>query len=115
MKNSLFKRAIAVAAAAPLALTQCLTVANAASVNNAGIAAVENETVAESEKSIKLNGEGGLLYIAPGKDATEKDYYMVGNEALAGLELTGALSQRIPHGMTLLLVSLQLRAAQQVL
>ena len=89
MKNSLFKRAIAVAAAAPLALTQCLTVANAASVNNAGIAAVENETVAESEKSIKLNGEGGLLYIAPGKDATEKDYYMVGNEALAGLELTG--------------------------
>ena len=29
MKNSLFKRAIAAAAAVPLALTQCLTFANA--------------------------------------------------------------------------------------
>lgn len=88
MKNSLFKRAFAVAAVAPLALTQCLTVANAASINNADIAAVVNETVAASDKSITLTGEDGLAYINPGKEADEKDYYMVGEEALADIELT---------------------------
>ena len=88
MKNSLFKRAFAVAAAAPLALTQCLTVANAASINNADIAVVANDTVTASDKSITLNGEGGLAYITPGKEADGKDYYMVGDTALAGLELT---------------------------
>ena len=88
MKNSLFKRAFAVAAAAPLALTQCLTVANAASINNADIAAVANETVT-ADQSITLKGEGGLSYITPGKEADGKDYYMVGDAALASLgELT---------------------------
>ena len=75
MKNSLFKRAFATAAAVPLALTQCLTVANAASINNADIAAVENETVAAADKAVTLNGEGGLVYITPGKEADGNDYY----------------------------------------
>lgn len=75
MKNSLFKRAFAAAAAVPLALTQCLTVANAASINNADIAAVEAETVAADNKTVTLNGEGGLVYITPGKEADGNDYY----------------------------------------
>ena len=43
MKNSLFKRAIAVAAAAPLALTQCLTYANAVSND-----AVQTEAIVQA-------------------------------------------------------------------
>lgn len=44
MKNSLFKRAIAAAAAVPLALTQCLTYANAVSTNEvAGTVKVQAE------------------------------------------------------------------------
>ncbi|MBO7473742.1 MAG: cellulose-binding protein CttA-related protein [Ruminococcus sp.] len=44
MKNSLFKRAIAAAAAVPLALTQCLTYANAVSTNQvAGTVKVQAE------------------------------------------------------------------------
>lgn len=85
MKNSLFKRAFAVAAAAPLALTQCLTVANAANISNADIAAVEDETVAASGKAITLDGEGGLTYITPDKEIDGKDYYMFGDTALADI------------------------------
>jgi len=85
MKNSLFKRAIAVAASAPLALTQCLTVANAASINNADIAAVANETFT-ADKTVKLNGTDGLIYIEPGKDDNEKDYYITDGKALADIE-----------------------------
>ncbi len=85
MKNSLFKRAIAVAASAPLALTQCLTVANAASINNADIAAVANETFT-ADKTVKLNGTDGLIYIEPGKDDNDKDYYITDGKALADIE-----------------------------
>ena len=85
MKNSLFKRAIAVAASAPLALTQCLTVANAASINNADITAVANETFT-ADNSVTLNGTDGLIYIEPGKDDTDKDYYITDGTALADIE-----------------------------
>ena len=57
MKNSLFKRAIAVAAAAPLALTQCLTYANAVSND-----AVQTEAIVQAERSSALT-LGDLLYI----------------------------------------------------
>ena len=57
MKNSLFKRAIAVAAAAPLALTQCLTYANAVSND-----AVQTEAIVQAESSSALT-LGDLLYI----------------------------------------------------
>jgi len=57
MKNSLFKRAIAVAAAAPLALTQCLTYTNAVSND-----AVQTEASVQAESSSALT-LGDLLYI----------------------------------------------------
>ena len=56
MKNSLFKRAIATAAAVPLALTQCLTYANAVSTDFVKAPA---QNVQEGE-SLKLEN---LLYI----------------------------------------------------
>ena len=83
MKNSLFKRAFAVAAAAPLALTQCLTVANAASVDNAALAVVANDAATESSNSITLEGENGLTYITPGAGVDDSDDYMVGEDKLA--------------------------------
>ena len=59
MKNSLFKRAIAAAAAVPLALTQCLSYANAVSVGD--VKAPAQNVQAESEE-LTLDK---LLYIAP--------------------------------------------------
>ena len=57
MKNSLFKRAIAAAAAVPLALTQCLTYANAVSTNDvAGTVKVQ----AEEKSGVTIED---LLYI----------------------------------------------------
>ena len=56
MKNSLFKRAIAAAAAVPLALTQCLTYANAVSTDT--IKATAN--VQAGEEALTLEN---LLYI----------------------------------------------------
>jgi len=57
MKNSLFKRAIAVAAAAPLALTQCLTYANAVSSDTVQTKA---SVQAESSSALTLSD---ILYI----------------------------------------------------
>lgn len=70
MKNSLFKRAVATAAAVPLALSQCLTVANVATTQT--ILA----NAADSSNSITLNGETGLLYITPDKGISTEDGYV---------------------------------------
>lgn len=70
MKNSLFKRAIATAAAVPLALSQCLTVADVATTQT--ILA----NAADSENSVTLNGETGLLYITPDKGISTEDGYV---------------------------------------
>ncbi len=72
MKNSLFKRAIAVACAVPVALTQCLTVANAVYVDYSVPVAVKN---AESESFTLDKGEAtSLLYIAPEADYARDEY-----------------------------------------
>ena len=75
MKNSLFKRAIAAAAAVPLALTQCLTVANAASVTDAAPSLAKDTAITASEsKTITLKGsENSLLYIEPKEVGNEKE------------------------------------------
>jgi hypothetical protein len=78
MKNSLFKRAIAVAAAAPLALTQCLTYANAETNDAAQVTAVAQ---ADSAEKITLDD---LLYIAP--DKTVSSWNQVLSLKLATLE-----------------------------
>ena len=64
MKNSLFKRVAAAAAAVPLALTQCLTFSSAAAVNDAAQVA-DNNTQATNPKEISLNS---LLRINPGEN-----------------------------------------------
>ena len=65
MKTSLFKRAIAAASALPLALTQCLTTANAATIS---VPTADTAVAADQAKTITLSDEGtGLVYIAPGK------------------------------------------------
>jgi len=75
MKNSLFKRAIAAAAAVPLALTQCLTVANAASVTDAAPSLAKDTAITASEsKTITLKGsENSFLYIEPKEVGNEKE------------------------------------------
>ncbi len=66
MKNSLFKRAIAVASAVPVALAQCLTVANAVYVDYSAPVAVKS---AESTSFTLDKGDStSLLYIAPEED-----------------------------------------------
>ena len=67
MKNSLIKRAIAAVATVPLALTQCLGVANAITVDDSALSVKENSSVKadEIDTSVKLTGKGGLLYITP--------------------------------------------------
>ncbi len=61
MKNSLFKRAMAVASAVPLALTQCLGVANAVDVTDAAPAAGLTGATA----TLNDGSEGALFYIEP--------------------------------------------------
>ena len=72
MKKTLFTRAIASIAAVPLAFTQCLTVANAVSVSDVDLA---DASVAAAKNEITLNGENGLLYIAPDKGGASSDEY----------------------------------------
>ena len=72
MKKTLFTRAIASIAAVPLAFTQCLTVANAVSVSDVDLA---DASVAAAKNELTLNGENGLLYIAPDKGGASSDEY----------------------------------------
>ena len=66
MKNSLFMRAVAAAAAVPVALTQCLTVASAVSVTSVAPAITNDALVTASDaNTITLTGNDGLLYIEP--------------------------------------------------
>ncbi len=65
MKNSLFKRAIAVASAVPVALTQCLSVANAVYVDYSVSTAAE----ADSTTFTLDKGEAtSIFYIEPNED-----------------------------------------------
>lgn len=87
MKNSLFKRAIATAAAVPLALTQCLTYSNAAVSTVAP--APGNAVQADSANALTLEE---LLYIAP-ETPVNADGYQVSswNQTLsAALTQAGA-------------------------
>ena len=72
MKNSLFKRAIAVVSAVPVALTQCLSVASAVAVENTVPAAVKSEG---QTLTLDRGNETSLLYIAP-----EDDYAREGDK-----------------------------------
>ena len=66
MKNSLFKRAIAAAAVVPVALTQCLSVANAVYVDNSASTAMKGDLV--NLIPVVTLDEGNicsLLYVAP--------------------------------------------------
>ena len=72
MKNSLFKRAIAIASTVPVALTQCLSVASAVAVENTVPAAVKSEG---QTFTLDRGDETSLLYIAP-----EDDYAREGDK-----------------------------------
>ena len=72
MKNSLFKRAVAVASALPLALTQCLSVANAVYVDYSADSVIVNA----QNNTLTLN-EGNatsLLYIEPSEDVAKYSF-----------------------------------------
>ncbi|MDE5854985.1 MAG: hypothetical protein K2H19_08000, partial [Ruminococcus sp.] len=79
MKNSLFKRAFAAASVVPLALTQCLSVANAININDSVVALTETANFASGEE-ITLDN---FLFIEPGA-FNGKDGYIIfdadGNE-----------------------------------
>jgi len=72
MKNSLFKRAVAAAAAVPLALTQCLTYSVAAEEEAKNDTA--NVAVAEDPASSKSFTLDNILYIAPDKTESEWNF-----------------------------------------
>lgn len=74
MKNSLFKRALAAVSTVPLALTQCLTVANAAYFSDTALSLNEGAKATEA-RTITLTGKGGLLYIEPADSSSTDDYY----------------------------------------
>ena len=65
MKNSLFKRAVATAAAVPLALTQCLTTTFAVNVNTADLTKSGAVKAANDAQTVTLDN---LLYIDPTVD-----------------------------------------------
>jgi hypothetical protein len=67
MKNSLFKRAVAAAAAVPLALTQCVTCSFAAEEAD-DVAVIATAEDAASSKSFTMDK---ILYIAPDKTESE--------------------------------------------
>jgi len=62
MKNSLFKRAVAAVSAVPLALTQCLTVANAVTVSDAGASVINTSVNADAVKEVTVDS---ILKIVP--------------------------------------------------
>ncbi|MBR4627699.1 MAG: cellulose-binding protein CttA-related protein [Ruminococcus sp.] len=88
MKNSLFKRAIATAAAVPLALTQSLTYSFAADTDASVPAATTTAETTSASNSFDLNS---LLYIAPAKTSTESEW---------NLKLDGVIDQLIQDGKT---------------
>ena len=88
MKNSLFKRAIAVASAVPVALTQCLTVANAVYVDYSAPVAVKS---AASETFTLDKGDAtSIIYIAP-----EEDYAREGNVFTKDSQWNGRVSSAL--------------------
>ena len=86
MKNSLFKRAFAAAAVVPLALTQCLSVANAVYVNDSVVALTESKNLAADKTEITIDkivsvepgagasstGDGYIIYGADGDKITDE-------------------------------------------
>ena len=77
MKNSLFKRVAAAAAAVPLALTQCLTFSSVAAENDA-VQIVGNTVQDGAAQTVSLES---LLYIPANK--TESTWNVTGSAALA--------------------------------
>jgi len=77
MKNSLFKRVAAAAAAVPLALTQCLTFSSVAAENDA-VQIVGNTVQDGAAQTVSLES---LLYIPANK--TESTWSVTGSAALA--------------------------------
>ena len=77
MKNSLFKRVAAAAAAVPLALTQCLTFSSVAAENDA-VQIVGNTVQDGTAQTVSLES---LLYIPANK--TESTWNVTGSAALA--------------------------------
>ena len=71
MKNSLLKRAIAAASVVPVALTQCLSVANAVYVDSYSSTAVKG--AAGSSMTLNNGDATSILYIAPKNDYAEVD------------------------------------------
>ena len=71
MKNSLLKRAVAAASVVPVALTQCLSVANAVYVDYSVPTAVKG--AADNTLTLNNGDATSILYIAPEKNYAEVD------------------------------------------
>ncbi len=88
MKNSLFKRVVAAASAVPLALTQCLTVANAVSVDDAATSLNDQAVTADAAKDVTIDV---LLNIVPDETDGVKYEELTGDEAIISGETADEL------------------------
>lgn len=88
MKNSLFKRVVAAASAVPLALTQCLTVANAVSVDDAATSLNDQAVTAATAKDVTIDV---LLNIVPDETDGVKYEELTGDEAIISGETADEL------------------------
>ncbi|MBP3268087.1 MAG: hypothetical protein J6M07_07195, partial [Ruminococcus sp.] len=88
MKNSLFKRVVAAAYAVPLALTQCLTVANAVSVDDAATSLNDQAVTAAAAKDVTIDV---LLNIVPDETDGVKYEELTGDEAIISGETADEL------------------------
>ena len=88
MKNSLFKRVVAAASAVPLALTQCLTVANAVSVDDAATSLNDQAVTAAAAKDVTIDV---LLNIVPDETDGVKYEELTGDEAIISGETADEL------------------------
>ncbi len=87
MKNSLFKRAVAAAAAVPLALTQCLTYSSFA-VSTDAVKVAEDAIKADASADTSITLEK-LCYIAPDDADQISDWNILAASALSNVVATG--------------------------
>ena len=94
MKNSLFKRAVAAVSAVPLALTQCLTIANAVTVNDVAPSSSTAVSAADA-KDVTLDV---LLNIVPDESDGVKYEELTGSSTILTGETADELIAKYAEG-----------------
>ncbi|MDE6775269.1 MAG: hypothetical protein K2J37_03075, partial [Ruminococcus sp.] len=89
MKNSLFKRAVAAVATVPLALTQCLSVAQAVDVNEASNVQATAAERANDKWTLDEGESNSIFYISPDESNAHEEYVLGEDTEIIGSEYEG--------------------------